>query len=68
MHYDHGVLTIFFNNRASEQPEARMARLNRQRERDNERRAMEQPEARQSGVERLCERNHQQRAAELKTS
>ena len=48
--------------RATEQPAARRARLDRQR--THERRAAEQPAARQARLERLRERNREHRAAE----
>ena len=61
---DHGVLTIFFNDRASEQLEARRTRLDTEHERINELRAREQPEARQARLNRQCERNNESRAME----
>ena len=50
--------------RAREQPKARRARLDAERERIHERRAREQPEARQARVNRQRERDHERRAME----
>ena len=44
--YDHGPLTIIFNDRTSEQPKARQARLDTECECIHKRRAREHPEAR----------------------
>ena len=64
IYYDHGVLTIFFNDRGREQPEARQAKLDTKCERIHECRAWEQPEARQTRVNRQRERDNERRAME----
>ena len=64
IYYDHGVLTIFFNDRASKQPEARRPRLDTERSCIYELRAREQPEARQARPNRQCERDHKRKTME----